>query len=231
MSALRVAVIDSGVHAAHPHIREMVQGIGFDADGTEIEDCVDRLGHGTAVAAAIHDLSPSVVLVPVKVFAGSLTTSVRSVISAIGWSADQGAALINLSLGVEDQDHAESMRAAVEAAEAKGAVIVAAGEHDGVRWLPGTLDGVSVLRVELDWGCPRDSFTCHNNGPSTVFRTSGYPRPIPGVEQTRNLKGLSFAVANMTGLAARAMIDTGVVGHGGLVRELVRRAGPPDSRA
>ena len=33
-----------------------------------------------------------------------------------------------------------------------------------------------------------------------TLRASGYPRPIPGVPPERNLKGLSFAVANATGL-------------------------------
>ena len=33
-----------------------------------------------------------------------------------------------------------------------------------------------------------------------IARASGYPRPIPGVAPERNLKGISFAVANTTGL-------------------------------
>jgi hypothetical protein len=36
-------------------------------------------------------------------------------------------------------------------------------------------------------------------------RASGFPRPIPGVPPERNLKGLSFAVANATGLLAVAL--------------------------
>ena len=31
-----------------------------------------------------------------------------------------------------------------------------------------------------------------------------YPRPIPGVPVAHNLRGVSFAVANMTGLVARS---------------------------
>jgi hypothetical protein len=34
---------------------------------------------------------------------------------------------------------------------------------------------------------------------------SGYPRPIPGVPPERNISGLSFAVANVTGFLARLM--------------------------
>jgi len=39
-------------------------------------------------------------------------------------------------------------------------------------------------------------------------RASGYPRPVPGVPPSRNLKGISFAVANVTGLMARAMSES-----------------------
>ena len=38
-----------------------------------------------------------------------------------------------------------------------------------------------------------------------MFQASGLPREIPGVPPALNLKGVSFAVANMTGFAARAL--------------------------
>jgi hypothetical protein len=37
-----------------------------------------------------------------------------------------------------------------------------------------------------------------------LFLASGYPRAIPGVPPERNLNGISFAVANMAGVVARA---------------------------
>ena len=40
---------------------------------------------------------------------------------------------------------------------------------------------------------------------SVRLRASGYPRPIPGVPPERNLKGLSFAVANASGFLALAI--------------------------
>ena len=60
----------------------------------------------------------------------------------------------------------------------------------------------------LDWSVPRE--TCwldrlDQNGAS--FRASGFPRPIPGVPPEKNLKGLSFAVANVTGIVARIIAD------------------------
>ena len=52
---VRVAVIDSGVHPSHPHVGTVAAGVGVDADGRLDGDTVDRLGHGTAVAAVIRD--------------------------------------------------------------------------------------------------------------------------------------------------------------------------------
>lgn len=222
MTEVRVAVIDSGIHADHPHVQGVADGVSIDAGGHEGPDWIDRLGHGTAVAAAIREFAPSVALLAVRVFHGSLTTTVPSLAAAIAWSVRHGADLINLSLGVRGHEHVEVMEAAVREAETGGSLIVAAGQSDGVRWLPGSLDG--VLRVELDWACPRGQYVCARDERTLVFRTSGYPRPIPGVEPERNLKGLSFAVANMTGLAARLVAERPVSGYSDLAARLAERA-------
>ena len=52
--------------------------------------------------------------------------------------------------------------------------------------------------VAGDDSCDRSSYRFH---PDTgVFTASSYPRPVPGVPKERNLHGISFAVANFTGL-------------------------------
>ena len=84
--------------------------------------------------------------------------------------------------------------------------MIAAGEQDGVRWLPGSLPG--VWSVTLDWSVPRETCRVDRlNREGASFRASGFPRPIPGVPPERNLKGLSFAVANVTGIVARIIAD------------------------
>ena len=80
---------------------------------------------------------------------------------------------------------------------------MAAGEDNGTQWLPGTLRGIVASR--LDWDIPRDEYRVLEIGDRSVVSASGYPRDIPGVPRERNLKGLSFAVANTTGFAARAL--------------------------
>jgi len=203
---IRVAVIDSGVFADHPHVRGVAGGVAFDADGRQHVDFLDRLGHGTAVTAAIKEKAPDAEVFAVKVFDRSLSTNIGALIAAIDWAAASGMHVANLSLGTSRLEHAPALGDAVERAAAENLIIVSARDDDGVRWLPGSLPG--VIHVQLDWTCPRDDYRVATVDGEIVFRASGFPRPIPGVEPARNLNGISFAVANMTGFVARAMSES-----------------------
>lgn len=204
-SGVSIAVIDSGVHASHPHVNGVAGGVGIDPSGNEHDDFVDRLGHGTAVAAAIKEKAPDSELYAVKVFDEELSTNAKVLVRAIDWASSRGVRLINLSLGTAKAEREEMLQSAVDRAGERGSFVVAASSHDGQRWLPGSLRG--ALGVMLDWDCDRDEvrITTDADGGAT-FHASGYPRPIAGVSPERNLKGISFAVANTTGLLAR-LID------------------------
>ncbi len=198
MKLIRVAVIDSGVHAAHPHIAGVAGGIAFTRDGREESDYTDRLGHGTAVTAVIREKAPEAEVFVVKIFHDKLATRIETLIAAIEWCVANRMHFINLSLGTSNAAHRAPLVEAVARVRASGGLLIAA---DG--WLPGSLDDVTA--VELDWDCPRDQYrTIVRADGRTVYRASGYPRPAPGIPPERNLKGLSFAVANVTGLLARA---------------------------
>ena len=200
---VRIAVIDSGVHAAHPHIQGVHGGIGIDAEGREHADYIDRIGHGTAVTAVIREKAPDADVLAVKVFDRELSTTVAALVAAIDYAVRQRAHLINLSLGTSNQEHEPALAAAVARAEAGGARIVAAAPHGAVRWLPGAID--LVIAVEVDWTASRDECRVERvDGRIVRLYAAGFPRPIPGVPPERNLKGASFAVANGTGLLARA---------------------------
>ena len=202
---VRVAVVDSGVTSGHPHVGEVQESVRVAAE-VSTADALDRLGHGTAVAAAIREKAPAVELVSVKVFDRSLVTSADVLARAITWAADRGAQLVNLSLGAANPERAELLRAAVEHATSRGTMVVSARESDGVSWLPGSLPGVAA--VLADWECERDQLAVDIDGGRTTFYASPYPRPIPGVPRERNLSGVSFAVANVTGFLARLLEGT-----------------------
>ncbi len=113
------------------------------------------------------------------------------------------ARVINLSLGTRDPRHRANLEAAVERASRAGAFVVSAAPDRDGDWFPGAIDG--VVAVELDWSCNRHAYGIGESRGRAVLRASGYPREIPGVPPERNLKGVSFAVANASGFVARAL--------------------------
>lgn len=216
---VRIAVVDSGVHASHPHVGGVEQGIGIRDDGTLDEDFIDRLGHGTAVTAAIREKAPDAAIIAVKVFWQSLSTDIASLVRGIDEGCARGASVINLSLGTANPAHRSLLRDSVQRVSAQGAVIVAAIEH-GTDWLPGSLEG--VIPVMLEWSCPRHEYRLATRNGRPAMAASGYPREIPNVPPERNLKGISFAVANASGFIARAREAAQSAGVKAMWRELER---------
>ena len=191
---VRVAVIDSGVHASHPHITQIAGGVTIGEQSDE-SSYVDLLGHGTAVMAAIQETAPEAEYYAVRVFQSELRASIRVLIRAIEWSIENRIDVINLSLGSGNPANAEQLVPLV----AQAGILVAAREVNGRASFPGSLPG--VIGVSVDWDLPRETYACRNG---SEFYASGYPRPIPGIPKERNLQGISFAVANMTGFVVRA---------------------------
>lgn len=188
MAGPGVAIIDSGVNPAHPHVGGIEAGRGF-VPGEPPEDYLDYLGHGTAVAGAIREHAPAARLYVARVFHRKLVTSIDVLAAALDWCLEQPVSFINLSLSTSNPAHEPVFAERVARAEQLGIRIVSP-----VGGLPGRLGG--VVGVTMDDAVPRLSL-----GPG--FTACGWPRPIPGLPQERNLHGVSFAVANVTGCLAR----------------------------
>lgn len=188
---VRIAVIDSGVNANHPHIAR-VDG------GFPEHDYLDRLGHGTAVMAAIQEKAPEAEFYAVRVFDRELRTNIDALVGAIEWCIEQRMDIVNLSLGTANPAHADRFTELIP----RVLLVSAAGMY------PGEMPG--VIRVGLDQKIARDRYRVEGE----TFYASGFARPVPGVAVERNLNGISFAVANMTGFVARVWS-----GSEGLVRE------------
>ena len=218
-----VAVVDSGVNVPHPHLPAVAGGLAIDFEGNIGETYVDRLGHGTAAAAAIHEKAPEAELWVVKVFDAELATTVRALVRAIDWASECGCRLVNLSLGTPNEFREKELAPAIERAVARGTIVVSAFEHEGLRWFPGSISG--ALGVVMDAEQPREAVSPIEIDGRQVLRASPYPRPIPGVPLDRNLNGISFAVANATGVLARLLEDAPQVRS---ASEAVERISTPD---
>ena len=202
-SPVTVAIIDSGANTPHPHLSEVAGGVAFDLEGRESADFADRLGHGTAAAAAVHEKAPGAELHIVKVFDQELATTVSTLVRAIDWASERGCRIINLSLGTPNDFREAELEPAVARAVERGSLIVSVHEHEDRLWYPGSMAGVVGVIADPDQPREEVAVVAREGGP--VLRAAPYPRPIPGVPPDRNLNGISFAVANVTGVLAQLL--------------------------
>ncbi|MET4922604.1 type VII secretion-associated serine protease mycosin [Streptomyces sp. PSRA5] len=151
---ITVAVLDTGVDPTHPDLAgQVLTGkdlIGFGAKsgdrawarhGTAMAGIIAGRGHGPGREAGILGIAPEAKILPVRVIlegtdpdrskarksrGGSLADGIR-------WAADNGADVINLSLGDDSESaHPEPGEdAAVQYALAKGAAVVASAGNGG----------------------------------------------------------------------------------------------------
>jgi subtilisin family serine protease len=134
-----VAVLDTGVDAAHPDLRGALVP-GFDIVNRDANPTDDN-GHGTAAAGVIAARTNNVrgqagicwscAIMPVKVLGADGRGTTAAIASGILWAVAHGADVINLSLGGTGTTRA--LADAVAHAASEGVVIVAAAGNNGNR--------------------------------------------------------------------------------------------------
>lgn len=135
-TGVKIAVVDTGIDSAHPDLPTLAQGVNFVTKGVPPED--DN-GHGTHVAGTIGALTDNatgvaglnwaISLMPVKVLDASGSGTYSAVANGITWAADNGAKVINLSLG--GNVPSKTLERAVKYAWSKGAVLACAAGNSG----------------------------------------------------------------------------------------------------
>ncbi|RME51915.1 MAG: hypothetical protein D6790_19255, partial [Caldilineae bacterium] len=124
---ITVALIDTGVALAHPaltgHLAAGWDMVDDDAIPND-EPGGAGWGHGTHIAGIIAHMAPESVILPVRVLNPQGRGNSFVVAYAIEWAVNQGAQVINLSLGTDFDS--QILREAVAWATARGVVVVAA---------------------------------------------------------------------------------------------------------
>lgn len=135
-----VAVVDTGIDDTHPDLVDQVLAHEDFTDSTENGDVV---GHGTHVASTIagtgeasdgryRGVAPGARLLDAKVCV-QLGCSESAILAGMQWAVDQGAKLVNMSLGADDSPELDLLEQAVNKLSADyGALfIVSAGNGGG----------------------------------------------------------------------------------------------------
>ena len=174
-----IAIIDSGVDFDHPDIKNKVVSRGRDLVNNDF-DATDDLGHGTfvaGIAAADTNNSEGVAgvawnckILPVKVMDKEGQGDYGWLVEGLIWAADNGADVINLSLG--GSDTSESLRQALKYAHDKGIVIAAATGNEGSSVLyPAAYDEFCLAVAATDYNDAQTSWS--NFGPEVDVAAPG----------------------------------------------------------
>jgi subtilisin family serine protease len=133
-----IAIVDTGVDLNHPDLTgNLLPGANFVGGESCGGSAQDLNGHGTHVAGiaaaltnngiGIAGTAPFAKILPVRVLDSTGTGNGGDIANGIRWAADQGAQVINLSLGGDlPLIDTTGLASAVDYAWSKGAVIVAA---------------------------------------------------------------------------------------------------------
>lgn len=210
-----VAVIDTGVDTKNEQLAGKVLGGKSFAKG---KATTDGVGHGTKVAGIIaaspiagsgfHGLAPDVKILPLQTSTAEEGGNLATMIDAINAAVSAGAKIINISQGTTaNVSKLAPLQAAVNNAEAKGALIVASAGNSGSSGkasdtYPAALKNPNILSVAAsDRNNERAPFSTPNKhvdiAAPGVDMVSTVPQGGQCVDQ-----GTSFAAPYAAGVAA-----------------------------
>ncbi|MDP4001221.1 MAG: S8 family serine peptidase [bacterium] len=163
-SSVTVAIVDTGIHAAHIELNDGRVIGGFNSMTKEViasQASSDDNGHGTAVAGVIGAIPNNgrglagvnwnIRLMPIKALDAEGNGLISSVASGIIWAVDQRVDIINLSLGGPGFGADVTLNNAIEYAYNNGVLVVAAAGNDLVEF-GANLDVNPVFPICSDLG-------------------------------------------------------------------------------
>ncbi|WP_256251716.1 S8 family serine peptidase [Streptomyces sp. yr375] len=137
---VKTAVLDTGIDSSHPDLAGRVVG---ERNFSSSADAVDHFGHGTHVASIItgsgaaadgkfKGVAPGVGLLNGKVLGDQGSGSESGILAGMQWAVDQGAKVVNMSLGGPDSPGTDPLEDAVDTLSAEhGTLFVVAAGNEG----------------------------------------------------------------------------------------------------
>ncbi|MFF2328038.1 MULTISPECIES: S8 family serine peptidase [unclassified Streptomyces] len=222
----KVAVLDTGIDATHPDVKDRVLESKSFVPGEEV---LDKNGHGTHVASTIagsgaasegvnKGVAPGTDLLIGKVLSNGGYGEDSGIIEAMEWAKAEGADVISMSLGSDiPDDGSNPMSQAVDALSADGGplFVIAAGNSYGAGTIgsPGSADKALTVAA-VDKKDNRAAFSSmgplvrsHGLKPDLsapgVDINAAASQAVPGISgMYQSMSGTSMATPHVAGAAA-----------------------------
>jgi uncharacterized NAD-dependent epimerase/dehydratase family protein len=221
---LRIAIVDTGIDAAHPDLARVARGVRLLVEGGEVrqsDDWTDASGHGTACAGIVsRGLTTRIELLAVRLVDGERGSSPLALAEAIRWAAAEGARVINISLGAETwkDETSERVEAACREATQRGVVIVAAAGPEGKEPLPAILPDVVAVGAAF---CPSDVLYAADEGYVELLARGDLQRVAWLSGGSVLAQGASFSAAHVSRAACKILLAEPSLDAAGVRRALL----------
>ena len=204
-----VAVIDSGIDAAHPDLAgRVIDSVEARLDNKKVvfdrSDAGDSAGHGTACASIIASIAPDVDLHSIKVLGPGGLGDGMAFLAGLEWAIKQRYRVINLSLGTTKPQFFAPLHDLLDRAYQAGCIVVAAANNLPQPSFPSVFSSslISVIKSEeqdpMRFGFHYGQvieLTAPGVNVRTAWPGGGY----------RNLTGNSFACPHIVGVIAKLL--------------------------
>jgi subtilisin family serine protease len=200
----RVAIVDSGVEAAHPAVGgRVVESVRVELAGDDVvilpDPGHDVVGHGTAAAGIIHSIAPGADLLSIRVLGPDNRAKGLAFLAALEWAIESGASVVNLSLSSKSEALYADFHALADRAYFSNVLLVSAANN-----VPGpsypSLFAAVVSVAAHDVRDPDVWF--YNPAPPVEFGAYGLDVDVAWRGGGRmRVTGNSFAAPHITGIA------------------------------
>lgn len=214
-----VAVIDTGVDVNHTALKNNLVNKSLwkdfvNNDSNPSESGGKYYGHGTAVAGIILQIAPKAKIMPIRVLNGKGQGNLIDVAKGVKWALDNGADVINLSIGSRGSD--KLLERYAELAKDKNVSLVVSAGNDGKKdqmtYPANRSTGASKMNTavvsvgSVSGKGKRSSFSNYGRDLELVAPGQNIVSAYPGNKKA-SFSGTSFAAPVVTGSIALGLSE------------------------